>query len=187
MFWTIQATTVMDINSHRYRDGLEGINNHKEDNLTDSHIRYQVITELWISHNKRPCYELWLVRLTPTSTLNVFLCNIVYTPNCTASGPTTAEYTISFYCRSKLKDRQDNTCDEAEDNTCQHKGKNCYCVTNVCLCAYCLCSSRDCLLVMRSALYPPLRDCSPVMRSTLYPPSRDCSPVMRSALYPLAI
>jgi len=33
-----------------------------------------------------------------------FLCNIIYIPNSTASGPTTAQYTVSFYCCSNLKD-----------------------------------------------------------------------------------
>jgi hypothetical protein len=55
-----------------------------------------------------------------------FLCNIIYIPNCTASGSTTALYTVSFYCCSKVKDGQ-------KDSTCQQKDTNCCCDTTVCL------------------------------------------------------
>jgi hypothetical protein len=57
---------------------------------------------------------------------NEFLCNIIYILNCTASVPTAAQYTVTFYCRSKLKDGQ-------KDDTGQHKDTNCCCDTTVCL------------------------------------------------------
>jgi len=40
----IKVPTFLDINLHKLRDCVEGLNNGKEDNLTDSHIRYHVIT-----------------------------------------------------------------------------------------------------------------------------------------------